>query len=74
VNARNANPARAIIDESTRRRLAVLADVDPRSIDKLLLGQSVRGAAGIRALAVLADAGLLPSPEDTVAAASEGRP
>jgi hypothetical protein len=72
VNAtRKTNPARQIIDEATRRKLAVLADVDPRSIDRVILGQPVRGAAGVRALAVIVDAGLLP-PQD--GAESEARP
>jgi hypothetical protein len=53
------------IDESTRRRMAVAAGVDPRSIAKELRGLRVRGMAGHRARAVLVAEGLLPSTAGT---------
>jgi hypothetical protein len=37
------------IDSATRRRLAVEASVDPRTIDRVLAGQPVRGLASYRA-------------------------
>lgn len=40
-------------DASTIRRLAVEADVDPRSIHAVLRGRDVRGMAGRRARDVL---------------------
>ncbi len=64
--------ARTLIGESTRRKLAVLADVDPRTIDKVILGQPVRGAAGIRALAVLAECGIAPLDGQDAAPATKG--
>jgi hypothetical protein len=47
------------VDEATLRQLAVKADVDPRSLKKLLAGKTVRGMAGRRAALVLRQAGLL---------------
>lgn len=47
------------IDESTRRKLAVEAGCDPRTIDKVLRGEKVRGMAGHRAREALALAGLV---------------
>jgi hypothetical protein len=52
-------------DASTLRRLAVLADVDPRSLRRLLRGEHVRGAAGHRARRVLVEAGYLSEPTST---------
>ncbi len=52
-------------DASTLRRLAVLADVDPRSLRRLLRGEPVRGAAGHRARRVLIEAGYLTEPATT---------
>jgi hypothetical protein len=70
VNARNTNPARRIIDEATRRRIAVLAGgADPRTVDKVLLGQPVRGDVRLRVLAVLEDCGIAPLSPDS----AEGR-
>ncbi len=66
--------ARKLIDEATRRKLAVLADCDPRTIDKVILGQPVRGAAGLRALAVLADCGIAPlESQDAAPAPKDGQ-
>lgn len=66
--------ARQLIDEATRRKLAVLADVDPRTIDKVILGQAVRGAAGLRALAALTDCGIVPlDGQDAVPATKDGQ-
>ncbi len=48
------------IDVGFRRRFAVEASCDPRTIDKVLRGEPVRGLAGHRARAVLIAAGLLP--------------
>lgn len=45
------------IDTATRRALAVKASCDPRTIDKLLRGESVRGLAGHRAEEALREAG-----------------
>lgn len=50
------------IDASTLRRLAVQADVDPRSLLRLYHGKAVRGAAGHRARRVLVEAGYLTEP------------
>lgn len=47
------------LDASSLRRLAVEADVDPRTIRKLLAGKRVRGMAGRRAALLLRQAGLL---------------
>jgi hypothetical protein len=47
------------VDEAILRRLAVAADVDPRSLKKILAGKTVRGMAGRRAALVLRQAGLL---------------
>lgn len=59
----NPNPARKIIDESMRRKLSVDAECDPRTIDRVLLGEPVRGIAGVRALRVLTAEGLVPDGE-----------
>lgn len=53
------------IDASTLRRLAVQADVDPRSLLRLYHGKPVRGAAGHRARRVLVEAGYLGEPATT---------
>lgn len=53
------------LDASSLRRLAVLADVDPRSLRRLLRGQPVRGGAGHRARRVLIEAGYLSEPTST---------
>lgn len=47
------------IDEATARRLAVKADVDPKTIKKLVAGGAVRGMAGERGRKVLVEAGYL---------------
>lgn len=52
-------------DASSLRRLAVLADVDPRSLRRLLRGEQVRGAAGHRARRVLVEEGYLSEPATT---------
>jgi hypothetical protein len=41
-------------------RLAVAADVDPRTIEHVLAGRRVRGRAGERAAVALRTAGYLP--------------
>lgn len=61
------------IDASTLRRLAVLADVDPRSLRRLLHGKSVRGAAGHRARRVLIEAGYLSEQAVTEQAPTENK-
>jgi hypothetical protein len=58
------------IDSATRRRLAVLASCDPRTLDKALRSEPIRGLAGHRARAILRDARLLP-PELPTASAKE---
>ncbi len=47
------------VDLATVRELAVQASVDPRSIQRVLAGEPVRGMAGHRARRVLQEAGLL---------------
>jgi hypothetical protein len=49
-----------VLDAATVRRLAVRADVDPRTIQKVYEGLPVRGMAGRRARGALAEAGLAP--------------
>lgn len=56
---------RRTLDASTLRRLAVQADVDPRSLQRLLRGEHVRGAAGHRARRVLVEFGYLTEPSAT---------
>ncbi|NUP04573.1 MAG: hypothetical protein HOW73_00750 [Polyangiaceae bacterium] len=41
------------LDEATARRLAVTADVDPRTIKRAAMGLPVKGSSGRRALAVV---------------------
>lgn len=53
-----------MVDEATRRELAVKASVHPRTIAKALRGEPIRGLAGHRARQVLRDAGLLPAAND----------
>ena len=47
------------IDAATARKLAVKADCDPRTIQKVLRGDAVRSMSARRALSVLVEAGLL---------------
>ena len=52
------------LDTETTRRLAVRADVDPRTISRVAAGEPVRGSAGRRAAMALVEAGLVrPLPE-----------
>lgn len=46
-------------DPGTLRALAVQADVDPRTIAKMLEGKNVKGMSGRRARSVLEAAGLI---------------
>jgi hypothetical protein len=48
------------LEASVARRLAVQADVDPRTLVKVYRREKVRGAAARRATIVLIEAGLLP--------------
>lgn len=48
-----------IISTGRARMLAVQAQVDPRTLEKLLRGEDVAGMAGDRARNVLIQAGLL---------------
>lgn len=51
------------IDEATVRALAVKASVHPRTIQKALRGERIRGLAGHRARAALCEAGYqVPEP------------
>jgi hypothetical protein len=50
------------------RRLAVVAEVDPRTIERAYAGRPIRGSAGLRARRALVDAGLLPDPRTPEAA------
>ena len=52
--------ARDIIDTASLIRVAVMADCDPRSVDKLLLGRPVRASVAARILAVLKQCGIEP--------------
>lgn len=47
------------IDAATARRLAVKAHCDPRTVVRVLQGETVRGDAGNRARAALVEEGLL---------------
>jgi hypothetical protein len=53
------------LDASVIRRLAVKARVDPRTIQRILDGQEVRGDARHRAVEVLEAEGLMPDKEVT---------
>jgi hypothetical protein len=46
------------LDKSQKRKLAVEWEVDPRSLEKLLRGEEVRGMAGHRARAALHSVGI----------------
>jgi hypothetical protein len=48
------------IDTATIRRIAVKADADPRSVEKRIRGERVRGMAGHRVDAVLREHGIEP--------------
>jgi hypothetical protein len=50
------------LDAATCRRLAVRASCSPVTIQKVFLGEPVRGLAGYRARAALLEAGLAPLP------------
>jgi hypothetical protein len=50
------------IDKATLRRLAVESSTDPRTVQKVLRGEPVRGMAAHRIAAVLAAEGLAPPP------------
>lgn len=51
------------LDEAMRRELAVGASVDPRTVEKVLRGEPVRGMAGRRARRALEEAGFtVPEP------------
>jgi hypothetical protein len=47
------------LDAATARRLAVEASCDPRTLQRVLDGEEVRGLAGERALKVLVEHGLM---------------
>jgi len=49
--------AKKVLDEATKRELSVRGEVDPRTLEKVLRGQLVRGMAGRRARRVLEEAG-----------------
>jgi hypothetical protein len=51
-------------DWSTARRLATKANVDTRTILAAARGEHVRGDAGLRARAALAEAGFAPPASD----------
>lgn len=50
---------RTKLDAAKIRQLAVRAEVDPRSIERVLQGADVRGMAGERAKRILKEEGLL---------------
>jgi len=47
------------LDDATARKLAVNADVDPKTIQKAYRGETIRGMAGYRARQALIEAGLV---------------
>ena len=53
------DPTRRKLDTSTARRLAVEADTDPRTIQKMLRGDPARTIAAKRARRVLVSHGIL---------------
>lgn len=59
------------LSASEVRRLAVAASCDPRTVEKVLRGEPVRGMARTRALAALKAAGVDVAPADAV---EEGSP
>lgn len=60
------------IDEATKRRLAVQASCDPRTLEKALRGEQVRGLAGHRIRAALAAEGLIVWPSEDERRLEEG--
>lgn len=62
------------LDKATKRRLAVQASCDPRTIEKILAGEPVVGMARERARAVLEREGFLVRADRTSRDASEGQP
>jgi hypothetical protein len=54
-----------ILDEATRRAMAVTAQCDPRTIDKVMAGEPVRGISAVRAHEALTAAGLKVPPLKT---------
>jgi hypothetical protein len=52
-------PTVTILDKATLRELAVLASCDPRTIQRVVRGEPVRGMAGHRALKILKERGLV---------------
>ena len=53
---------RDLLDTATRRRVAATAPADERTVDKVLLGQPVRGDVGNRVRALLQELGITPLP------------
>jgi hypothetical protein len=51
---------RSPYDWPTMRRVAVLADCDPRTVDRFLRGTNGHGPVRSRIMAALLDAGLVP--------------
>jgi hypothetical protein len=58
------NTARKL-DAATARKLAVEASCDPRTLRRVLKGETVRGLPGERARDVLVKHGLLPPTESS---------
>ncbi len=56
---------RTITDTATIRRLAVACDADPRTVERVLRGEPIRGVARQRVARVLRQHGYLP-PEASV--------
>jgi hypothetical protein len=61
------------LDEALKRELSVKGDVDPRTLEKVLRGEPVRGMAGRRARRVLEEAGFDIPPDPAAPAQPPGR-
>lgn len=65
--------ARDLLDTVAARRIAVLADTDPRTVDRVITGQPTRPGVRLRVVAALQECGLesLASPNEPSASSSE---
>lgn len=50
--------ARDLLDTVAARRIAVLADTDPRTVDRVITGQPTRPGVRLRVVAALQECGL----------------
>lgn len=74
--------ARDLLDTVAARRIAVMADTDPRTVDRVITGQPTRPGVRLRVVAALLDCGLdtlaecgletpAPSPNEPLQASPE---